>query len=205
MFHSLKLLSTRLPDTRTMAQMHAIADKVDALVYESKKPEREARQRRIDQETREKMDRLLEPIQREIDHGDARYREAVRKSRSTATSSNLCGEAVRYYKKAWESLQKLLARHPDDKHLATVGGDMTHHIHDNAIRAALHAANMLTVQSDYKGAMDWAQKVLKFDPNNAEAKAMVHTIEMTEADASGDWGWGWRTVSNRVPGRRQDH
>jgi hypothetical protein len=70
-------------------------------------------------------------------------------------------------------------------------------IHDEGIAAALHAANMLTVRSDYKGAMDWAQRVLAFDPDNEEAKDMVETITIAEAAASSDWGWRWTLGGSR--------
>lgn len=53
---------------------------------------------------------------------------------------------------------------------------------------------MLCVRSDYKNAMDWAQRVLKFDPENREAKEMVNTIIAAEADPSEVWGWTWPTV-----------
>ena len=44
--------------------------------------------------------------------------------------------------------------------------------------------------------MDWTNRVLAYDPNNAEAKAMVATIQNAQAVASGDWDWRWN-----VPGR----
>jgi len=71
--------------------------------------------------------------------------------------------------------------------------------HDNGIRAALHAANMLTVQSDFKGAMEWANKILAFDPDNAEAKEMVRTIQVAAAAAGDTWGWGWSTPGGPAP------
>ena len=42
-----------------------------------------------------------------------------------------------------------------------------------------------------KNAMDWTQRILAFDPDNEEAKAMARTITIAEASASDDWGWGW--------------
>ena len=38
------------------------------------------------------------------------------------------------------------------------------------------------------------QRVLQFDPDNAEAKQMLDTVQLAEAEASGDWRWGWRIV-----------
>ena len=94
-----------------------------------------------------------------------------------------------------------MKEHPNDKHLAMVGADLGHHIHDNAIRSALHAASVLTTQSDYKNAMDWARKVLAIEPDNADAKKMVSTIQNAEAESSNEWRYGWRITNNNP--RRQ--
>lgn len=195
--HALKLLTTRLADQRTEEQLDAVADRVDAMEETRRQARRDSRQSKIDEKERKQIDAKLKPIRTNIERGDKRYRDAVRKSRSTTASSKLCEKAIGDYRKAWQALQKLMEAHPKDRGLALLGTEMTKHIHDNAIRAALHAANMLTVRSDYKGAMEWAQKVIAFDPDNEEAKEMVKTITMAEAAASGEWRWGWRVVGSR--------
>jgi len=195
--HYLHLLTTRMADVRTEDQLHAIAARVEAVEDAKKAKKRNAREQRMNKKEQETVARHLKPIQDEVERADKKYKEAVRKSQSTTQSSHLCEDAIKRYKSAWKALQKLLKEHPTDKHLAMVGADLSHHIHDNAIRAALHAASVLTTQSDYKNAMKWTRKILEFEPDNADAKRMVNTIQQAEASASGSWRWGWRVTDDR--------
>lgn len=200
--HCLKLLTTRLSDQRTEEQLDAIAKTVEACADKRKQSRSDARKNRLDEKTHKEIEQRLVPIRKNIANGDKSYRQAVRKSRSTTTSSKLCDYAVRSYKKAWDQLTKLLKAHPEDRHLADIAAELGKQIHDQGIRAALHAANVLTVQSDYKGAMDWVTRILVYEPDNAEAKEMRRTIQIAEAEASGEWRWGWRIVNDR-PSMRQ--
>jgi len=193
-----------MSDVRTEEQLHAVALSVEEVEGAKKAHAKSMREQRMNKKEQETISRHLKPIQEQVDRADAKYKEAVRKSQSTTQSSHLCADAVRRYKLAWKALQKIMKEHPSDKHLAMVGADLGHHIHDNAIRAALHAASVLTTQSDYKNAMNWARQVLDFEPDNADAKRMVSTIQNAEAEASGDWRWGWRiTDGRRRQGQRQ--
>ncbi len=201
--HCLKLLTTRLADQRSEEQLHAIAEQVEAVEQQRKDARHAAHDQRADERQRRAVDRHLKPIQKEIEKADKYYGDAVRKSRSTAQSAKLCDRAVKDYTKAWKATNKLTGEYPDDHHLAMVAAEMTHHIHDNALRAALHAANMLTNQSDYKGAMEWAQRILQLEPDNKEAKEMVKTIQLAEAEASGQWRWGWRVAGGPDRARRR--
>jgi tetratricopeptide (TPR) repeat protein len=189
--HYLKLLSTRLPDLRTEDQLQVLGDMVAALVDQDRRKVQSARQAKLDAKVRQEIERKLKPIEKHIADGDKSYAEAVRKSSKTVASARLCDQAVDHYRTAFKSLQALLEKFPEDEELARDAETMVGHLHDNAIRAALHAANMLTVQSDYKGAMEWANRILAFEPDNAEAKEMVRTIQIAAAAASNDWRWGW--------------
>jgi tetratricopeptide (TPR) repeat protein len=192
--HYLKLISTRLPECRTEEQLEELATAVDSLKDKDIAKKETARQSKLAANARTEIDRRLKPIKKQVEDGDKKQREAVRKSRYTVESANLCDKAIDLYRKAWKELEALVAKYPDDGDLATEVASLGAHLHDNAIRAALHAANMLTVQSDYKGAMEWANKILAYDPDNAEAKEMVRTIQVAQAAAAGEWGWGWRTA-----------
>ena len=199
----LMLLTARLSDQRTEDQLHAIAVKVEAATEAAKAARHDAHHSRADERQRAAVDRHLKPIQKEIAKADKYLGEAIRKSRSTSASAKLCDRAVKEYTKAWKATAKLTASYPDDDHLAMVAAEMNHHIHDSAIRAALHAANVLTNQSDYKGAMDWAQRILAFEPGNKDAKELVKTIQLAEATASGNWRWGWRVAGPPNPARQR--
>jgi len=54
----------------------------------------------------------------------------------------------------------------------------------------LHAANAQTMQSDFRSAMQWVDRALEIDPENAESKELQRTILVASA-AAGGWGWGW--------------
>ncbi len=196
--HYLKLLTTRLSDMRSEAQLDALAGMVEALEANDREAKQQARQAKLDSKAREEIERKLKPIQKHIADGDKCQREAVVKSSSTVASSNLCEKAIDHYKAAWKALQALGEKYPDDVDLERSIASMGKQLHDNAIRAALHAANVLTVQSNYKGAMDWATKVLAYEPDNAEAKEMVRTIQIASAAASNQWGWGWHVPGGPV-------
>ncbi len=200
--HCLKLLTTRLADQRTEEQLDAYADKVEALEQGRREVARNAREAKLDAVKRKDLDARLRPIRGRVELGDKRLGEAMRKSSKPTESANLAEGAIAAYKSSWQDLQKLQGQNGDDAQFAEEAEAMASHIHDNAIRAALHAANVLTVRSDYKGAMDWANRVLAFEPDNAEAKEMVRTIQIAAAAASAEWGWGWRTVGG-VDMRRQ--
>lgn len=196
--HCLKLLTTRLADQRSEEQLDAVAAKVETR-QARKRTERAAERaiQRAEQEQRE-IERRLQPIEKEVDKADKIYRDAVRKSRSTSTSTRLCERAVDSYKKSWDALQKLVNQHPQDEVLQETAEDLAARMESGAIRAALHAANMLTFQSNYKEAMEWTQRVLAFDPDNREAKDMLRTIQISSAAASSNWGWGWAPPPRQV-------
>jgi hypothetical protein len=196
--HCLKLLSTRLSDQRSEEQLDALAAAVAGLDAQRRTELEAGRKAKLDARRAEDIDRRLQPIHKRIDEGEKCQREAIRKSRTTVASTRLCERAVEHYKAAWQSLQALVAKYADDDDLAAAAASIGKQLHDNAISAALHAANMLTVQSDYKGAMDWANRILALEPDNREAKEMMRTIQVAQAAASSEWGWGWR-VGGGVP------
>ena len=195
--HCLQLLTTRLSDTRTEQQHAAYAASVQAL-EEKIAAKREAAQppKVADAKAREQIQGKLAKIQKDVADGDSLLQQAIASSRQTVKSTKFCEQAIESYKSAAKALQALSEQNANDSDFARVAAPIGQRIHDHGIRAALHAANNLTTQSDFKGAMDWTNRVLAYDPNNAEAKAMVATIQNAQAVASGDWDWRWN-----VPGR----
>jgi len=189
--HCLKLLSTRLADQRTEEQLDALAGEVAALDERVANERETARQAKLDGASRDKMKKSLGTIREQLAKGDKLSREAITKSRTTVASTNLCEKAIDAYKAGWTKLQAVIEGAGEDTMLANEAGALSQKFHDHGIRTALHAANMLTVQSDYKNAMEWANRILKFDPECAEAKEMVKTIQIAAAAAGSEWGWGW--------------
>lgn len=200
--HLLKLLTTRLADQRSDEQLQALADRVEVLADAVAESQQAARQAKLAAAARDVIQRRLKPIRERIAQGDKQQKDAIAQSRSTVKSTRLCEQSIESYKAAWKSTQDLAAKFPDDADLAEEVSALGHRLQDSAIRSALHAANMLTVQSDYKGAMDWTTRILALDPDNAEAKEMMRTIQLASAAASSNWGWGWSVVGGVDPRRR---
>jgi len=202
--NALKLLTTRLADQRSEEQIDAVTKTVEALTDQQEAIKAQKQQARLDEKARASIEQRMKPIQKDMQQGDKYLGDAIRKSRSTAASAKLCDQAIDAYKRSYKALQDLVAKYPDDGDLSGSASSLVAHMHDQAIRAGLHAANMLTVQSDFKGAMEWAQRILAFEPENAEAKEMVRTIQMASAEASGDWDWRWMTVGGDRPMPQDD-
>jgi tetratricopeptide (TPR) repeat protein len=186
----LELLTTRLSDQRTDEQLDTVAAVVEELEGKHKQEQTNKRQARLDQKQRESIERHLKPIAQDVEKGTKAYQQAMRKN-NTGASARLCEQSIEHFKKAYRALNALMEKNPDEPTLAAAATTLGKEMHDTAIAAALHAASMLCIQSDYKNAMEWAQKVLAFDPGNADAKAMVNTITTAAAEAGDEWRWGW--------------
>ncbi|HEX5052514.1 MAG TPA: hypothetical protein VFZ65_12125 [Planctomycetota bacterium] len=194
----LKLLTTRLSDQRTEESLAALAESVDGLSQKAAEGERVSRQEKLDAKARDAIEKRLKPIYERIEKGDKYQTAGISQSRKTVQATRQCEQSIDAYKAAWKATQELAEKYPDDEELAKEVAAIGSRLQTSAIRSALHAANMLVVQSDYKGAMDWTGRVLRFDPDNAEAQAMVRTIQVAEAAASSQWGWGW-TLGGGAP------
>lgn len=192
--HYLQLLTTRLAEQRTEEQLEALAATVGELKASDQQAQQAKRQEKMDATARTTIEGRMKPIYKNIEAAEKKQVEAVRKSGKTVESTNLSEAAIALYKKAWKSLQDLVEKFPRDEELAREAEVLGAQMQADAIAAALHAATMMTVQSDYKGARDWVGKVLTLEPENADAKALMQTIIMAESDDGDIWDWGSRIV-----------
>jgi hypothetical protein len=190
----LKLLATRLADQRTEEQLAQLAAQVEGMRKSAEARRQAERQIKLDEKQRAAIAKKLEPIHARVAAGDELVRKAMTQASQTSAAARACNEAINQYKAAWKATEKLVKDFPDDPEVQREAAELGERLHSSAIDAALLAANMLTVQGDYKGALDWTGKVLAFDPGNAEAKDMMQTIQVSSAAASGEWAWGWRAV-----------
>ncbi len=198
--HYLKLLTTRLHDQRSEEQLDSYASLVAGLKLKIHEERLAQRQAKLDAKAQAAIQHRLKPIYAYIERGDKAQRQALAKSRNTSQSARLSESAIKSYKAAWKGAESLGKKHKGDAELGAELESIADRLHSSGIAAALHAANMLTVQSDYKGALEWTSKILAFDPGNAEAKAMVRTIQIAAAAASSQWGWNWsRSSQPRIP------
>jgi len=195
----LDILATRLPEERTEEQLAKLAESVNALREQEAdvRAAQAAAKRTKDQQTA--LQKKLEPIKSKNAKGDKELSRAISQSSNTVASVKSCESAVAAYKDAWKQAQEVLKQSEDDAEAQEEIAALTDHAADRAIAAALHAANMLVTQSDYSAATEWVNKILKFDPDNAEAKEMLTTIQLASAAASDrdDYRFGWRRGGRR--------
>lgn len=186
----LAILTTKLADERTDDQLAKIAASVESLrdQVEGKKVEEVAA--KLETKRKADMEKALGPVRSLVAKGDKTLGEAIAKAKNTATSAGLCESAVDSYKAAWKQAQDLAQKNSDDAELQQLLAPIVDHLVDQALRAALHAANVLTIQSDYKGATDWVNRILAFDPDNEDAKDMQQTIILASADRD-DYRYRW--------------
>ncbi|MCB9876917.1 MAG: hypothetical protein H6835_04860 [Planctomycetes bacterium] len=189
--HCLTLLSTRMSDRLTDEELEGMVVRLEELESRPTAVADAALHAKDDARERERIEQHLGPIRKKVAAGDELLKEAVRKSRSTVAATRACERAVDTFQKAFDQLGALTHEHPDDAELERTAERLGKHLHDATIRADLFAANMLTVQSDYRGAAGWANRVLLLEPDNKEAHEMLRTIEVAQAAASGIWRWGW--------------
>jgi len=199
----LDILATRLPEERTEAQLEALAEKVAVLRESVESKEAAEREAKLDEKAKAELAKKLEPIRKKSASGDKKLTKALAQSGSTAASAKTCDSAVDDYKAAWKLTQELLKANADDESVQESLAPIADHLVANALRAAMHAASVLTLQSDFKGAMEWCERVLRFDPGNSEAEAMKRTVEAASAEAGDrdDYRYAW-TGRPRVRHRR---
>jgi len=200
----LDLLTTRLPEQRTEEQLEKIAESVAVLREGVESKEAAEREAKLDEKAKADLAKKLEPIKKKSASGDKKLTKALAQSSSTAASARGCDSAVDDYKAAWKLTQELLKAHADDEAVQTSLAPIADHLVASALRAAMHAASVLTLQSDFKNAMEWVDRVLKFDPGNSEATAMKATIEAASAEAADrdDYRYAWTGRPSRPMRRR---
>ena len=193
---ALGLLTSRLADQRTEEQLAQISASVEQLHADSVAAAAADRKAKVDAKKHDELQRKMKPIQDKVAQGDKLQAQGFAKSKNSSQSAKLCEQSIDAYKAAGKALQELGKQMAEDSDLANEARAIGAHIHDSGIRSALHVANMLTVQSDYKNALDWTTRILAFDPTNLEAKAMQHTIQIAQAEASESWRWNWHVVGD---------
>ncbi len=193
---SLGLLTTRLADQRSEEQLAQLSASVEHLHFTAVAAAAADRKAKVDAKKHDDLEKKLKPIYDKVTQGDKLQTQGIAKSKNTGQSAKLCEQSIDAYKAAGKALQELGKQLVEDADLAKEARVLGSHIHDSGIRSALHVANMLTVQSDFKNAMDWTTRILAFDPSNLEAKAMRHTIEVAQAEASESWRWNWQVVGD---------
>jgi hypothetical protein len=186
----LEMMCSRLADGCAEERVEQLASDIDAARTARESARAKQRQQRLAEQARVEIERRMQPIMRRIETGDARMREAMRNSRRTVQTTKLAEQAVEQWRAAWDAARQLQSRFPDDAALATEIAALGEDLRARSVRASLHAANALTIQSDFRSALEWVDRVAAIDPDNADVREMRRTIQFASA-AAGGWGWGW--------------
>lgn len=194
----LEILCSRLADRCSEERMEELAAQVDGLRQQQESARAQQRQQRLQERERAEIEGRLQPLMAQVEAGDRRMREAMRNARRTVQTTRLAGAALDAYRSAWADAQVLLKRHPDHEALAAELASLAISLQERSVKAALHAANAQTMQSDFRSAMQWVDRALEIDPENGDAKELQRTILVASA-AAGGWGWGWLPL--REPAR----
>ncbi len=197
--HCLKLLTTRVPEQRSEAALSELTELVNALDRQLREIRNAPRQARVESARARELDKQLAPLRERVALGERRLSEAIASSAQTVKSARLAQSAIEAYRAAWSSAQELATRAGEDPLLAEELVDLGERAQEQIVRAALHAAHVLTVQSDFKAALRWTDEVLAIEPDQREALELRRTIQIAAAAAGNIWSWGWALPPSVMP------
>ncbi len=147
--------------------------------------EREARAR-VDAQ----LQRRIAGIERDLERADRYLARAQRESRRTVYSARRGEAAAHYYREAEEAAAQALdgaaLDDPSTERLLA----LRHRASDGALRAMLRIANARTTQGDYRGALEWVDRVAVLAPDNEQARELRRTIQIASSVPVGWLGWG---------------
>jgi len=133
------------------------------------------------------FDAALAAVVVRVKKADEVVKEGLRSSRTTVKAARHYEQAIALYKSAAQELQAALKKVANDPEAQEEAAPLVQHMKDNAVQAALHAGAAMTMQGDYRSALEWANRGLAIDPANAEAKSLIRTILIAQSAGSG-WG-----------------
>jgi hypothetical protein len=191
--HYLKILATRLAEHVDEEELAKHLDRLLAAERSADQAEDNAKDEKTRKAAAEVRGKEFAGIYKQVDAADKNVREGLKNARRTVTAVEFQEKAIDGYRNAWKATQKLLQDNGNNEAVQDEGPSLSQRIKSSAIQSALHASNALVLQSNYRKATEWANKILMVDPGNAEAKEMIKTIQMADAAASGEWRWGWGT------------
>ncbi len=195
----LEILTTRFAEHADQERLEDLACGVDHLRHQSEFDSQESIHSvaASSSEARD-IQKRSEQVRELTERGDERLRRAYAVSASTRESERLSRQAIEDYESAWKLVQELASDYPDHGQLQGMVLDLGQRYEADVIRASLHAASVLTTQTDYPGAEEWVRKVLQIDPENVNAKEMLRHIQLANA-AAWPWRWGNPNPGNRFP------
>lgn len=179
---------TKFEGTKAEAEAEKLLDEVQAVIDEKNAKVRE-RHRELDErkakraeETQERqVEHLFEPIDKLMAEGKKANSRGL-KEKNTGGARDAFSSAAGKYKQAAKRAEAGLKAETDPeitKALQEVHAEAIH----GAVQAYLNAAHSLSSRGSYKQAVQFCNKALEVDPDNAEAKS-------ARAEFSTATGWG---------------
>ncbi len=187
--HFLRLMVTRVPLQFSEDQIGGLFDVLADAEARSRTVTRTTAVAKETMAKRAEFDALLAPVLQHLQRADDKVREGLRNARRTVQATRSYEQALRFYKSASVQLQALLKRYDDDPEVQEEGAQLVQRVKDGAVQATVHAGNALTVQGDFRAALQWANDGLVLDPANEDAKALIRTIQIAQAAGNGWGGW----------------
>jgi len=190
------LILTKFEGTAAEAGAEKLLEEVQAKVDEETAKKR-ANRRRVEAKNEERetrtieadRDKCLKPVEKLLDEARAANTRGLR-AKSVTKSKDPLELAARKYEQAAKKADAFLKQGaPDEKTKNSLEEMRSDAIH-GGVQAYLNLAHSMSSRGSYQTAVNYTNKALALDPDNAEAKAARATISTTSS--------GW----NRRGGRR---
>jgi tetratricopeptide (TPR) repeat protein len=187
------LILTKFEGTKAEAEAEKLLDQVQATIDEKHAKDRERRreleEKKIQRAAKTEAaqeERLFEPIDKLMAQGKEANTRGL-KAKNTGGARDAFSSAATKYKHAAKRAEAGLKSQKDPE--ITKALQETHaQAINGAVQAYLNAAHSLSSRGSYKQAVEFCNKALAVDPDNAEAK----TARAEFSTANAGWGVGGR-------------
>lgn len=187
--HFLRLVTTRVPLQFSEDQVGGMFDVLAEAEAKARTATRTVTLGEAASARRGAFDEWVGPVMKRVQEADEKVKDGLRNARSTVKATNSFEQALRLYESASRDLRSIPKELADDAWVQDEVAEILQRVKNSAVQAIVHAGNALTIQGDYRSALEWASKGLAIDPANPDAKALIRTIQIAQA-AGGPWG-GW--------------
>ena len=190
------LILTKFEGTAAEAGAEKLLEEIQARNDEEKAKKR-ANRRRVEAEGEKReartveaeRDKVLKPVEKLLDEANAANTRGLR-AKSVTKSKAPLEQAARTFEQAVKKAEAFLKQGAPDEKTKNSLEEMRRDAINGGVQAYLNLAHSMSSRGSYQTAVNYTNKALALDPDNAEAKAARATISTTAS--------GW----NRRGGRR---
>ncbi|MEM1451913.1 MAG: hypothetical protein AAF726_11915 [Planctomycetota bacterium] len=180
-------LLTRHGSDLTEAERVAMVENLEKATGAQKERAQEQRRAELDEASRAKIDKAIEPILKNITEAEKTHHKALLGSRKRGNALRECDRAIKKYDLALKGLEKLVPESSGDRALVSELAALAQRATTGRYDALLTSASLYLTRGQFNASLERVNTILADDPKNKEAKAMRARIEV----AANDWGW-WR-------------